>query len=111
MCVHCDIVWVQENGKPEFDKGGIRMKRLTAWFLVVICMLCLAGCSGICNKQTVSFHEKTFNKADLSEETLKWLAWYNELSETEQLAISYIPSDLRELLGYDSVEDVPADTE
>ena len=49
---------------------------------------------------TVSFHDKTFNKADLSAETLEWLEKYNAMSEDEQLAISYIPEDLYELCGY-----------
>ena len=49
---------------------------------------------------TVSFHDKTFNKADLSAETLEWLEKYNAMSEDEQLAISYIPADLYELCGY-----------
>ena len=49
---------------------------------------------------TVSFHDKTFNKADLSAETLERLEKYNAMSEDEQLAISYIPADLYELCGY-----------
>ena len=49
---------------------------------------------------TVSFHDKTFNKADLSAETLEWLEKYNAMSEDEQLAICYIPADLYELCGY-----------
>lgn len=44
--------------------------------------------------KTVSFHDKTFNKADLSEETLEWLEWYNSLTQQEQLSISSIPSEL-----------------
>lgn len=64
--------------------------------------------------ETVSFHDKTFNKAELSEETLEWLERYNKLRETEQLAISSIPSDLYKLCGYAEAEDikaVEADTE
>ena len=53
---------------------------------------------------TVSFHDKTFNKADLSAETLEWLEKYNAMSEDEQLAISYIPADLYELCGYGEAE-------
>jgi hypothetical protein len=41
------------------------------------------------------FNEQTFAKADLSEETLEWLEWYNGLTETEQLAVDYIPADLQ----------------
>jgi len=61
--------------------------------------------------ETITFHDKTFNKADLSQETIEWLEKYNELSETEQLSISSIPSDLYELCGYDNAEDAPAVTE
>lgn len=62
---------------------------------------------------TVSFHDKTFNKADLSAETLEWLEKYNAMSEDEQLAISYIPEDLYELCGYREAEneEVNAPTE
>ena len=62
---------------------------------------------------TVSFHDKTFNKADLSAETLEWLEKYNAMSEDEQLAISYIPEDLYELCGYGEAEngEVNAPTE
>lgn len=63
------------------------------------------------SKETVVFHDRTFHKSDLSEETIEWLEWYNELSETEQLSISYIPSDLYELCGYEDVEDAPSETE
>lgn len=57
---------------------------------------------------TVQFHNKTFNKSDLSQETIEWLEWYNGLNETEQLAISSIPSDLHKLYGYPNAEDVKA---
>lgn len=60
---------------------------------------------------TIQFHEKVFNKSDLSQETIEWLAWYNELTEMDQLSISYIPSDLYELCGYSNAEDIPAETE
>lgn len=59
------------------------------------------------NSNTVQFHGKTFNKSDLSTETLEWLEKYNALSEDEQLAISYIPADLYKLCGYDEAEDAP----
>lgn len=61
--------------------------------------------------ETITFHDKTFNKSDLSQETIEWLEKYNALSETEQLAISSIPSDLYELCGYGKAEDAPAVTE
>lgn len=50
--------------------------------------------------ETVSFHDKTFNKSDLSQETLEWLEKYNGLTEVEQLSISSIPADLYKLCGY-----------
>lgn len=53
----------------------------------------------------IRFHDKAFNRSDLSEETIEWLEWYNSLSEKEQLAISSIPTDLYELCGYPTAED------
>ena len=49
--------------------------------------------------ETVVFHDKVFNKSELSEETLEWLEKYNLLSTEEQLAISYVPSELRTAEG------------
>ena len=46
----------------------------------------------------VEYRGHMFNKADLSPETIEWLEWYNELSETEQLAISYIPHEIQKFL-------------
>ena len=59
--------------------------------------------------ELISFHDKTFNKSDLSEETIEWLENYNSLSEEEQLAISSIPADLYGLCGYPKVSDMPAE--
>lgn len=61
------------------------------------------------SEETISFHDKPFNKSDLSEETIEWLEKYNSLSAEEQLAISYIPSELYELCGYPTVEDMVAE--
>lgn len=38
----------------------------------------------------------------------EWREWYNELSENEQLAISFIPFDLYEPCGYGNTEDAEA---
>ena len=55
--------------------------------------------------ETVVFHNKVFNKSELSEETLEWLEKYNLLSPEEQLAISYVPSELRTAEGGEVVVD------
>ena len=44
--------------------------------------------------EVIEFHGQSFNKSDLTEETLEWLEWYNSLSQEEQLAVSSIPADL-----------------
>ena len=56
----------------------------------------------------VKFHDKTFKTSDLSEETLEWLNWYNELSKDGQLAVSFIPHELYDLCGYPSAGDESA---
>ena len=56
----------------------------------------------------VRFHDKILKSSDLSEETLGWLSWYNELPEEDQLAVSFIPPELYDLCGYPFVEDVTA---
>ncbi len=70
-------------------EGGIAILYQNEWWL------CTADVA-----DTVSFHDKTFSKTDLSAETLEWLEKYNAMSEDEQLAISYIPADLYELCAY-----------
>ena len=70
------------------------MKKLVAVVLVLVFLLSLVGCSNS-KKETVMFNEQTFAKADLSQETLEWLDWYNGLTEAEQLAVDYIPADLQ----------------
>ena len=43
----------------------------------------------------MTYHGRSYNRADLSAETLEWLDWYLALSEEEQLAVSYEPAELR----------------
>ena len=86
------------------------MKKLIALVLALVCVVGMVGCSNSKDgNETVSFHDKTFNKADLSEETLEWLEHYNTLSFEEQLAISSIPADLYKLCGYGNAAETVAD--
>ena len=85
------------------------MKRLIVFVFALSCMLHFVACSNAKRQETISFHDTTLNKSDLSEETLKWLEWYNGLNETEQLSINYIPPDLYALCGYPAAEDAIAD--
>ena len=75
-------------------EGGIAILYQNEWYLCVPY-----------ESETISFHDKAINKSDLSAETLEWLEKYNELSEIEQLSVSYIPSELLKLSGYASTED------
>lgn len=43
----------------------------------------------------VRFGEEMIDASNLSEETIEWLVWYNQLSKEEQMAISAIPAELR----------------
>lgn len=61
--------------------------------------------------ETVQFHDQIIEKSKLSQDTIEWLEWYNSLTKEEQLAISFIPHDLYELLDYnDEEENVAAET-
>lgn len=44
--------------------------------------------------ETVTYNGREYYRSMLSEETLKWLDWYNSLSEEERLAVSYEPQEL-----------------
>ena len=56
----------------------------------------------------IEFHGQLINKSDLSEETLKWLEQYSSLPAEEQLAISFIPSDLLDASGISNGKDAQA---
>ncbi len=49
---------------------------------------------------TVEFHGRTYDRADLSAETLEWLDWYLGLTEEEQLAVSSVPPGLQDGLDF-----------
>lgn len=48
----------------------------------------------------VRFGDRWIDAYGLSEETLEWLSWYNSLSQEDQLAVSYIPPEVYERLGF-----------
>ena len=58
---------------------------------------------------TVVYHGHTYNRADLSQETLDWLDWYLALPEEEQLAISMVPPELIPGLTPDVYDTMPAE--
>ncbi len=87
------------------------MKKQIALLLVLVCILSLAGCLAKSPEETVTFHGRTIQRSNLSEDTLQWLERYNNLTEEEQRSISFIPADLRQLLDLGAGEDIPAETE
>lgn len=83
------------------------MKKIIAIVLCLMFVFALAGCGTSKNEnETISFQDKTFNKSDLSKETIEWLEQYNALSTEDQLAINYIPADLYKLCGYGEIDAV-----
>lgn len=73
------------------------MKKWIAFLLTVVLIFTLSACSRAGSTETIAFRDMVFSKSDLSEEVCQWLEWYNGLTETEQLSVSYIPSELRQL--------------
>ena len=53
------------------------MKKLIALVLALVCVMGLVGCSNSA-KETITFHDKTFIKSELSADTLEWLENYNK---------------------------------
>jgi predicted small secreted protein len=53
----------------------------------------------------VRYGDRMLDAEGLSEETLEWLDWYNNLPEEQQLAISAVPPDLLEENGPVKTED------
>ena len=58
----------------------------------------------------VQFAGRTVKASALSEDTLKWLEWYNALSEEEQSAVSFVPGDLLEASGIRNEETAAVET-
>ena len=56
----------------------------------------------------VYFAGRWHDKSGLSEDTLRWLAWYNGLSEEEQACISAVPADLLDESGISRTEETDA---
>lgn len=79
------------------------MKKSIALLLIVVLLLCFAGCKS----NTVTYRGQVYDADALSAETLEWLEWFNSLSEEEQLAISYVPNEFLEPLDGE-VQDAPA---
>lgn len=44
--------------------------------------------------QAVVFDGVSYQRDDLSDATIEWLNWYNELSDNQQEMVSYVPSEL-----------------
>lgn len=57
----------------------------------------------------VRYADNWYDAADVSDETLRWLLWFNSLDSDEQMCVSFTPMDLYELCGYPSAEDAAAD--
>ena len=49
-----------------------------------------------------------YDKSRLSEGTLRWLAWYNGLSEEEQACISAVPAERMDESGISKAEETDA---
>ncbi len=60
------------------------------------------------SEMRVRYLDSWFDAADISDETLSWLLWFNSLDEAEQLCVSFTPLDLYELCGYPLAEDMAA---
>lgn len=62
--------------------------------------------------ELLSYGRRLRDRADLSEETVRWLEWFNGMRIMDQLAISSVPSEFMDLPGTDiSTEDAPAASE
>lgn len=57
----------------------------------------------------VRYCDNWYDASDVSDETLRWLLWFNSLDENEQLCVSFTPPDLYELCGYPAAEDISAE--
>ena len=93
-----DTVWKPEVSQmPEINTEGLEINTI-----ILLSGECLELPD--IEAETVKYLDKTLNKSDLSVETLEWLEWFNGLSETGQLSVSFVPHEILELCGYVSTE-------
>lgn len=58
------------------------------------------------SKMRVRYFDGWFDAADVSDETLRWLLWFNSLDPESQLAVSFVPLDLYELCDYPNMDEI-----
>lgn len=64
-------------------------------------------------EETVEFNGITKKRSELSEDTLKWLDWYQKLPQEQQAALNFIPSELigeRAVTALETDQEAPAYT-
>ncbi|QNM05236.1 hypothetical protein [Qiania dongpingensis] len=50
-------------------------------------------------EETVVYMGRSLPVSKLSDETLEWLEWFNQMPEEAQLAINYVPYDISSLIN------------
>lgn len=85
------------------------MRKIIAVILTVAIAACAVGCKG--DTEYIYFHDMALERAALSRETIEWLERYNELTEEEQLSISYIPGEIHSILYGGAADGVEAAAE
>ncbi|MDE6590392.1 MAG: hypothetical protein K2K53_08655, partial [Oscillospiraceae bacterium] len=93
------IFYKKENGElvpvdPAGVVSGFILNRSVAMWKICTRPDCTISGEHYHADGTVTYHGRTYNRADLSQETLDWLDWYLSLPEAEQLAISMVPPEL-----------------
>lgn len=74
-----------------------------------VALVCLSSCANQ-SKDYVYYEDLKINKDILSEDTIKWLEFYNDLSENEKLTVSYIPPEIINILNQSKdIEDIIPD--
>ena len=83
--------------------GRTRLTTAGRMRLTVAGLILLTGCAGpmaghtettaSVQEEMVEFHGVSKAKSELSEDTLKWLQWYDTLSEKEQMAVNFVPTE------------------
>ena len=81
------------------------MKR--RFIFVLAALLILSGCG----TDVVYYHGQAYDKAELSQETIEWLEWFNAMPEEDQNKISYMPPELWAGVYDAQTEDAPGPEE
>lgn len=70
------------------------MKKVLGFISVFLFSLIFSQSVFALEEENIDYNGNVYSKDSLSEETLEWIAWYNDLSDEARQMVSYVPEEL-----------------